>query len=204
MEFMAFTLFRRADFSQPVQSRRHNGGGTGTPHACYTWKLVPLISTLIQLRMKSTCVFLGLAASLFAQTGDFTTGQAARMVIGQSTFTSQDPNSSDVILGGVSGVAIANDTLFITDSNRVGAQPSNHRVLVYKGVSSMFPSPTAEIPNNRKCPVCLGQATLVLGQPDFTTVAERIEASTNGLRLPTAVATDGVHVVVADTITTGS
>jgi len=52
---------------------------------------------------------------------DFTTGQAARLVIGQTTFTSQDPNSSDTIVGGVSGLAYAADTLFVADSNRVGA-----------------------------------------------------------------------------------
>jgi uncharacterized protein (TIGR03437 family) len=154
--------------------------------------------------MKCTCVLLalaGLSAGLYAQTvqPNFTTGQAARMVIGQTTFTSQDPNSSDVTLGAVSGIAYANDTLFITDSNRVGALPSNHRVLVYKGVTSMFPNPSAELDDNRKCPVCLGQATLVMGQPDFTTTAEVIVPTTSGLRLPTAVASDGVHVVVADT-----
>ena len=52
---------------------------------------------------------------------------------------------------------------------------------------------------NRKCPACLGKATSVLGQPDFTTTTENITATRNGLRLPTAVASDGVHVVVADT-----
>ena len=38
---------------------------------------------------------------------DFTTGQAARLVIGQQTFTSQDSNSSDSVLGGASGLAYA-------------------------------------------------------------------------------------------------
>ncbi len=129
----------------------------------------------------------------------FTTGQAARLVIGQTTFTSQDSNSSDTILGGVSGIAYAADTLFVADSNRVGASPLNHRVLIYQGLSSMLPPPTAELQYNRKCPVCVGQATVVLGQPDFTTTTENIAATQNSLRLPTAVASDGVHVVVADT-----
>jgi uncharacterized protein (TIGR03437 family) len=39
----------------------------------------------------------------------------------------------------------------------------------------------------------------VLGQPDFTTTTENITANQSSLRLPTAVASDGVHVVVADT-----
>ena len=148
--------------------------------------------------MKCLSVFL-LCASVFGQTGVFTTGQAARLVIGQTTFTSQDSNSSDTILGGASGLAYAADTLFVADANRVGAGPSNHRVLIYQGLSSMLPSPTAELTYNSKCPVCVGQATSVLGQPDFKTTTENIPANANGLREPTAVASDGVHVVVADT-----
>src|SRR5689334_23396926 len=120
------------------------------------------------------CISVLFICAAAACAADFTTGQAARLVIGQTTFTSQDPNSNDVIVGGVSGLTFAADTLFVADSNRVGAGPSNHRVLVYKGASSMFPSPTAELDYNRKCPVCVGQATLVLGQPDFTTTTENI------------------------------
>ncbi|MBZ5624721.1 MAG: hypothetical protein LAQ69_39385 [Acidobacteriia bacterium] len=149
--------------------------------------------------MKYISVLFVCAAALFGQVGGFTTGQAARLVIGQSTFTSQDSNSSDTIFGGVSGLAYTADTLFIADANRVGALPSNHRVLVLSGLSSMLPSPAAELTYNRKCPVCVGQATVVLGQPDFTTTTENIPATPSALRLPTAVASDGVHVVVADT-----
>src|SRR5271157_575022 len=147
--------------------------------------------------MKCISVFILCAAAMSA--ADFTTGQAARLVIGQTTFTSQDPNSSDIIVGGVSGLAYAADTLFVADSNRVGAAPTNHRVLLFGGVSSQLPSPTADLPYDRKCPVCVGQATVELGQPDFTTTIENLTASQNNLRLPTAVASDGVHVVVADT-----
>ena len=139
------------------------------------------------------------AASMFAQTGGFTNGQAARLVIGQATFTSEDSNSSDVFIGGVSGLAYGNDTLLVADANYVGALPNNHRVLIYQGLSSMLPGPTDLLAYNRKCPVCVGQATSVLGQPDFTTTTENINATSSALRLPTAVATDGVHVVVADT-----
>ena len=57
------------------------------------------------LRMKCIPVFLLGAAGMFA--ADFTTGQAARLVIGQQTFTSQDSNSSDSVLGGASGLAYA-------------------------------------------------------------------------------------------------
>ena len=60
--------------------------------------------------MKCISIFLFSAAALCG--ADFTTGQAARLVIGQTTFTSQDSNSSDTILGAGSGLAYAGDTLF--------------------------------------------------------------------------------------------
>ena len=173
--------------------------------ACYNRELTPHLSRLKLLRMKCTSVFFLCAAValcaavVFGQSAGFTTGQAARLVIGQTTFTSQDSNSSDTIVGGVSGLAYAADTLFVADANRVGAGPSNHRVLIYQGLSAMLPAPTDELTYNRKCPVCVGQATVVLGQPNFTTVTETFPATQNSLRLPTAVASDGVHVVVADT-----
>jgi uncharacterized protein (TIGR03437 family) len=147
--------------------------------------------------MKCISVFILCAAAVSA--ADFTNGQAARLVIGQTTFTSEDPNSSDTVVGGISGVAYAADTLFVADSNQVGAAPSNNRVLLFGGLSSQLPTPTAELPYNRKCPVCVGQATVVLGQPDFTTTTENLTATQSNLRQPTAVASDGVHLVVADT-----
>jgi uncharacterized protein (TIGR03437 family) len=147
--------------------------------------------------MKCISVFILCAAAMSA--ADFTTAQAARLAIGQTTFTSQDPNSSDTIIGAVSGLAYAADTLFVADSNQIGAAPSNHRVLLFGSLSSQLPSPTADLPYSRKCPVCVGQATVVLGQPDFTTTTENFTAAPNNLREPTAVASDGVHLVVADT-----
>src|SRR5215813_8486604 len=151
--------------------------------------------------MKCISVFLLTAAAALAQNPPvgFITGQAARLVIGQPTFTSQDSNSSDTILGAASGLAFAGDTLFVADSNRVGATPSNHRVLLFQNVSGQLPNPAAQLNYARKCPVCLGQASVVLGQPDFTTTTENIAATRNNLRLPTSVASDGVHLVVADT-----
>ena len=83
---------------------------------------------------------------------DFTTGQAARLVIGQATFTNQDPNSSDTVLGAPSGIAYAADTLFVADSNRVQATPSNNRVLAFQNLSSQLPSPTAEPTMAAKAP----------------------------------------------------
>lgn len=47
--------------------------------------------------------------------------------------------------------------------------------------------------------MCVGQATVVLGQPDFTTTNLNSTSTSSDLRTPTAVASDGVHLVVADT-----
>jgi uncharacterized protein (TIGR03437 family) len=147
--------------------------------------------------MKGICVFLLSAAAGFA--ADFITGQAARAVIGQTTFTSADPNSSNTVIGAASGIAYANNTLFVVDDNRLGATPENNRVLIFQNLSSMLPAPTAQIPYNTACPVCVGNASVVLGQPDFTTTTVNFTASQSDLRQPTAVASDGVHLVVADT-----
>ena len=150
--------------------------------------------------MKCIPVFLFCAAAVFGQPFTFVTGQAARLLVGQPNgFTSQDTNSSNTTIGSASGVAVAGDTLFVADSNRVGATPSNNRVLLFGNLSSQLPAPTAQIPYNSKCPVCVGQATVVLGQPDFVTTTENITASQNSLRNPNGVASDGVHLVVADT-----
>ena len=61
--------------------------------------------------MKRIFVLILSAAGLFAQTSDLTTGQAARLVIGQRTFTSQDTNSSDQIVGAVDAVKMVDDSL---------------------------------------------------------------------------------------------
>jgi uncharacterized protein (TIGR03437 family) len=130
---------------------------------------------------------------------DFTTGQAARLVIGQATFTAQYPGADQNLVGGVSGLAYANNMLFVADSNRIGAIPINHRVLIFQNISGQLPKPTDELFYTTKCPACLGQANVVLGQPDFITTTENIAADPTTLRLPTAVASDGIHLVVADT-----
>src|SRR5215471_9911653 len=106
-----------------------------------------------------------LLAIAAATAADFTTGQAARVVIGQATFTAEDPASSDTTVGGVSGLAVAAGYLFVADSNRAGAGPSNHRVLLFP--MSQFPDAGAELVYSRKCPACLGQASVVLGRSNF-------------------------------------
>jgi uncharacterized protein (TIGR03437 family) len=147
--------------------------------------------------MKWICVLFLIAADSLAS--DFTTGQAARLVIGQTTFTSADPNSSNTIIGGASGIAYAADTLFIADDNRIGAVPNNNRVLILPNLSGMLPTPTTQLTYNSLCPICVGTAAVVLGQPDFNTTTTNLTTTQNNLRLPTALASDGVHLVVADT-----
>ena len=139
----------------------------------------------------SLCASVGLA-------GSFLTGQGARLVVGQSNFTSQTPGASDTLLGAVSGLAFAGDTLFVADSNREGYTPVNNRVLLFKNASQTMPAPLTVIPAySGRCPVCVGQASVVLGQPDF--VSTNFHISSTGMRTPTAVASDGRILVIADT-----
>jgi uncharacterized protein (TIGR03437 family) len=139
----------------------------------------------------SLCAGVGLA-------GDFFTGQAARLVIGQTSFTSQITGASDTLLGSPGGLAFAGDTLFVADSNKIGFTPVNNRVLMFQNVSQTLPAPLAEIPAySGLCPVCVGQANLVLGQPDFLSIDPHIAQT--GLRTANGVASDGRILVVADT-----
>lgn len=143
--------------------------------------------------------FLLLYVCAVAGAAEFYTGQAARMVIGQKTFTSATPGASEDLVGAVSGLAVAGDILFVADANRVGAGPNNHRVLIYRNISQELPPPDAEIsPYAGRCPVCTGTADVVVGQPDFAKSEFKV-GTQDGMRLPTAVASDGRRLVVADT-----
>src|SRR6266849_6493130 len=115
--------------------------------------------------MLKYCALFSLCAGL-APADDFVTGQGARLVIGQTTFTSQQSGASDTLLGAVGGLAFKNGTLFVADSNRVGLLPANNRVLVFNNIQQSFPQPTDEIGVDfvrippPRCPVCGGQANL--------------------------------------------
>ena len=147
--------------------------------------------------MLKYCALFSLCAGV-SLAADFMTGQAARLVIGQVTFTEQTAGTASTLLGGVGGVAVANNTLFVADSNRVGLLPINNRVLVYNNIAANFPGPLdVFLPNGVRCPVCGGQANVVLGQKDFTSSDPGL--TQNGLNLPTGVASDGTHLAVADT-----
>jgi uncharacterized protein (TIGR03437 family) len=144
--------------------------------------------------MKS--ISLVLLAAAAASAADFSTGQAARLVIGQATFTQADQGAGQNLIGGVGGVAYAADMLFVADGNRIGASPVNERVLIFKNLSSNLPQPTDELFYYTRCPVCIGGADVVLGQPDFTST--NIGVTQSAMRTPTAVASDGHVVAVAD------
>jgi hypothetical protein len=146
--------------------------------------------------MKYFVLSLALASTLSA--AEFRTGQAARAIIGQQTFTRQGSVPSASVLGAASGVAYANDTLVVADSSRVPAYPQGNRVLVYRNLSGKVPSAKATIPlTDTRCPVCRAEADVVLGQPDFGKID--LGLAQNRFRTPTSVATDGQKIVVADT-----
>jgi uncharacterized protein (TIGR03437 family) len=153
-------------------------------------------------------LFLATAVAFPAQAQvEFLTGQGAREVFGEPTFTFEgggNPSPSAAELGAASGVAYANNTLFVVDSNAHGLlSPNYNRVLIYNNISQYVYPPTAEVPQGSRCPVCIGnpavgEASLVLGQPNFTT-ATNPYTTQFGFRNPTAIASDGTVLALADT-----
>src|SRR5262249_31994652 len=101
---------------------------------------------------------LALISSIGAQADNFLTGQAARAVIGQVTFPEEDVRlpTNQFVLGAVSGVAYANNTLFVVDSNHIQATPIQNRVLIYNNLSGLIPGLSDEIPQGTRCPICVG------------------------------------------------
>jgi hypothetical protein len=150
--------------------------------------------------MKCLVLFL---VSTVGFAADYMTGQAARAILGQVSFTSQDTGSPSAFqLGAVSGLAYANGTLFVVDSNHIQADPVYNRVVIFKSLPQYFTDPKATIPQGVRCPLCLGgpnvgSADLVIGQPNFTTID--INLTQAGMRTPSGVATDGRILAVSDT-----
>lgn len=144
-------------------------------------------------------IFALFALAGVCQAQEFYSAQAARLVIGQKPFTAAAYGASDVLLGSITGVAYAADTLVVADGNNIGGTPVNHRVLIYRNVSSFIPDRKAVLPlTDPRCPACVGKADVVLGQPDFTTT-ELKPAAQNTLRNPLGVAYNGRVLAVADT-----
>jgi len=179
---------------------------------------------LLLKNMKCLIPILLMAVTGFAQTATYLTGQSARLVIGQPEFDSESDTATSSIVGAAAGVAWANNMLFVADANMVSAAPINNRVLIYTNVSGQLPSTTAPLAYTSQCPICVGVANVVLGQPDFVTTTPipcitpppNISTTTtptspvcpanasqtplaNGMRNPSAVASDGTHLAVADT-----
>ena len=140
--------------------------------------------------MKVILCFFAALSLVSAQ--DLFPGQAARLVIGQKTFTAQDSGADRNLLGGASGIAYANGMLFVADANRFGASPQNHRVLIYRNLGRDLPPVTKEfaVDDSIRCPACGGgspafsAADVVLGQPDFTKTDMTLLPKQNTLRLP--------------------
>ncbi len=154
-------------------------------------------------------LFVFLLACTASQAQDFSSGQAARALIGQTTFTATTPGATASLIGGISGIAYGNDTLFVADSNSFGSYGApdgnssptlnNNRVLLFTGLANTIPQPTANFAlTANPCPICVGSASLVLGQPNFNSFSYNVPSAT-GMRAPTAVATDGKVLAVADT-----
>ncbi|MEZ5397411.1 MAG: hypothetical protein R2724_32170 [Bryobacterales bacterium] len=147
-------------------------------------------------RLLAFSLALALAAPLAAQ-NQWVDNQAARLVIGQSSFTRQNPTPSRNALGSAGGVAVGGGKLFIAEGNRIGASPNANRVLIYDNLASFIPPLTEAPPQNDVCPVCVGTPDVVLGQPNFDDITPR--TTQDGMRAPSGVATDGNVLAVADT-----
>ncbi len=154
--------------------------------------------------MKCLAVLFILSLGAAAQ-NQFVTGMGARAVIGQQNFTAQNSagnpptvNPSASLLGAASGLAWANNMLFVADSNHLQAQPLQNRVLIFPAQNLPVPAPGAELTNQyTRCAVCGGTASVVVGQPDFISVNPALTQS--GMQNASAVASDGNILVVADT-----
>lgn len=139
-----------------------------------------------------------LSGSAAAQ--QYSTGQAARLVIGQKPFGAAEPGASDTLLGALNGVAYGGNTLVVADSNRVGAEPNNNRVLIYRDLPNQIPGRLDLITqSDSRCPACIGKATSVLGQPDFTKVESPRAVAQATMNRPLGVAYNGRVLAVADT-----
>jgi uncharacterized protein (TIGR03437 family) len=159
--------------------------------------------------MKCFAALFVFAALVSAQ--QFQSGQSAWAVIGQTGMTTETYPPNQNVMATPGGLAWANGNLLVTDGNRIGATSFDvndnptvgNRVLIFNNSAGTFLPPThsdvATFGNasNPRCPVCGFPAQLVLGQTDFNGTG--VGLSSNGMRNPTAVASDGTVVAVADT-----
>ncbi len=140
-----------------------------------------------------------LVCSFLVKAQQFSSGQAARAAIGQLSFTYVNSTPGLQVLGGPSGLAYSNGTLYVADSNHVGALPQGNRVLTFD--AAQIPPPQADLTlfpaYSAVCHLCGYPAQNVLGQPNYTSTTAGV--TSQALTTPTAVATDGNILAVADT-----
>ena len=161
--------------------------------------------------MKFRFVIALLVCARFVEAASFTNGQAARAVIGQYSFTYSGGTGNSQILGGVAGVAYVQGRLYAADSNYIESSSSasqHHRVLMFDTASIQDPHADLTVAKNpagdTACGLCGYPAINVLGQVDMVSLspglAQQASSTSSGsMNLPTAVASDGQHLVVADT-----
>ncbi len=169
-------------------------------------------------------VFLLSTFALHAQ--NFVDGQAARAEIGQYTFTFGGVSPGSVpgtfqilpnqqILGGLSGLAWANGTLYIADSNGLALIPQDNRVVMVP--TNQIPGPYVDLTNAHsysiyQCNVCAFPASNQVGQPNWGALNQPDPSapdafpigldntqSASNMRRPSGVATDGKVLAVSDT-----
>jgi uncharacterized protein (TIGR03437 family) len=154
-------------------------------------------------------------SGLVVHAQNFITGQAARAELGQPlTFSSGQSGTAQNLLGGVSGLAYANGLVWVADSNVLAATPQNNRVVAFPiNQANQIPGPYVDLtqitPLSSECGLCGYLANTVVGQPDFVssnpgraataTPANGSTAESGSMSVPTAVATDGTYLAVADT-----
>lgn len=112
----------------------------------------------------------------------------------------------------MSGIAYANGQLWVADANRIGALPQDHRVLMFS--TGQVPDLHGDITTsglvNALCYLCGFPASNTLGQTGFaptdTSVSPPVfdpglsnDPTKPQFNSPTAVATDGIRLAVADT-----
>jgi hypothetical protein len=102
-----------------------------------------------------------------------TANTPADVVVGQSDFSGNDPGTGSGALNFPIAATIANNKLFVVDQY-------NNRVLIWNSVPDASGS----------------DASVVLGQPDFTTATAADEE--DGLTNPASLWTDGLRLLVSD------
>ncbi|MBI4577222.1 MAG: putative Ig domain-containing protein [Planctomycetes bacterium] len=110
-------------------------------------------------------------------------------VLGQANLVNAEPNgpaglASDRTLSGPAGLATDGTRLYVADAG-------NHRVLIYDSAATLATGAAADR--------ALGQQDLASGFPNGDATGAGGQPFDNTLRAPTAVATDGTRLYVADT-----